>query len=145
MKVLFRSIALLLLVATAAQADVSPKQLYTDVTPSLVAVQFQFTGETINRELVGPGIVVGSDGLVMTPLALFNVLLPDEQLKDFKIIIPSQTKDAEEIDAEFVGRDERTAQELRQPVDGDVPARHRPSWARKRMSPSYSMRMSGTP
>src|SRR4051794_28572530 len=87
----------------SASGKATPKKLYDDVTPSLVAVQFQFSGETINRELVGPGIVVSGDGLIMTPLALFNINLPDEQLKDFKIIIPSQDKDAEEIDAEFVG------------------------------------------
>lgn len=90
-----------------ADADMA-KKLYDEVTPSLVAVQYQFKGETINREIVGPGIVVSSDGLVMTPLALFNLVLPDEQLQDFKIIIPSLTKDAEEVEAVFVGRDERT-------------------------------------
>ncbi len=100
--------AALLLMASAAQAEVSPKKLYDEVVPALVGVQFQFTGETINRELIGPGIVVSDDGLVMTPLALFNVSLPDEQLKDFKILIPSQDKDVEELDATFVGRDERS-------------------------------------
>ena len=103
-----RSMAVVLALSAVAQADVTPRKLYEDVTPSLVAVQFQFAGETINRELVGPGIVVGDDGLVMTPLALFNVQLPDEQLKDFKILIPSQDKDVEEVEAVFVGRDERS-------------------------------------
>jgi len=107
MKRIYRSLAALLLLPTLAQAEISPKKLYDEVTPSLVAVQFQFAGETINRELIGPGVVIDADGLIMTPLALFNVGLPDEQLKDFKIIIPSQTKDAEEVDAIFVGRDER--------------------------------------
>ncbi|CAN5379604.1 DegQ family serine endoprotease [soil metagenome] len=107
MKWMFRSLVVLSLLPAFAIADVTPKKLYDDVSPSLVAVQFQFAGETINRELIGPGIVVGNDGLIMTPIALFNVGLPDEQMKDFKIIIPSQTKDPEELDAVFVGRDER--------------------------------------
>ena len=40
---------------------------------------------------------------------------------------------------------ERAAEELREPVDGDVHGRPPASCARKRMSPSYSMRISGTP
>src|SRR5690606_23906966 len=42
------------------------------------------------------------------PISMFNLqFFPDEQMKDFKIIIPSQEQDAEEVDAIFVGRDER--------------------------------------
>jgi serine protease Do len=34
--------------------------------------------------------------------------VPDKQMKEFKILVPSQEHEAEEIDAEFQGRDERT-------------------------------------
>src|SRR5262249_29552044 len=60
------------------------------------------------RELNGAGIVVGDDGLVMTSIALFPVSIADKQMKEFKILLPSQEHEAEEIDAVFQGRDERT-------------------------------------
>lgn len=108
MKLWMQSLLILCVAAAVTRADVSAEKLYADVTPSFVAVQFQFAGETMNRELVGPGIVVSDDGLILCPMAMFNLqFFPDEQLKDFKIIIPSQTKDADEVDAYFVGRDER--------------------------------------
>lgn len=89
--------------------------LYDRVTPSLVAVQYIWENELGRQELTGAGIVVGEDGLVMTSLSMFDLPLrsgllrvPDQQLKDFKILLPSQDKDAEEIDAVFQGRDERS-------------------------------------
>ncbi len=107
MKLFLRAALFACLIAAAARADITPEKLYEDATPSFVAVQFQFTGETMNREFIGPGVVISSDGMIIVPGALVNAGFPDDQLKDFKIIIPSQDKDAEELDAELVGRDER--------------------------------------
>lgn len=94
--------------AVAAQA-VTPEaaqKLLADTAPSLVAVQYTYDGELGRRDFVGAGLVVGEDGLVMISMSLTPNLLPDEQMKDFKIIIPGD--DLKEIDAEFVGRDERS-------------------------------------
>ncbi len=93
--------------APATSAGESPRAIYERVTPSLVAVKYTFTGETIQRDIIVPGIVVNDQGLVMISLAAVNEGLPDEQLKKFKIIIPRQDVDNEEVDAEFQGRDER--------------------------------------
>jgi S1-C subfamily serine protease len=96
------------LVPSIPAAPASPiQQFYDRVTPSLVAVQFSFVGETVQRDLIVPGIVVRSDGLVMIPLSAVGEQVPDEQLKKFKIIIPRLDVDNEEVDAEFQGRDER--------------------------------------
>jgi serine protease Do len=96
--------------AAAVRADVAPeaaRKLYQDVTPSLVAVQYAWVSELGRRELVGAGVVVGED-LVMLPIALVSPQIPDAQMKDFKIIVPREQSDPDEIDAVFQGRDERT-------------------------------------
>ncbi|MBV8781221.1 MAG: serine protease, partial [Phycisphaerae bacterium] len=84
----------------------SAQSLYDRVTPSLVGVQFNLNYEFGRIEWVGPGVVVSSDGLILVPGDIINETFPDEQLKDFKIIIPHPDKDDEEISAEFQGRDE---------------------------------------
>jgi serine protease Do len=84
------------------------QSLYDKVTPSLVAVQYVWENELGRRELVGAGIVVSDDGTIMTSLGLFDTRIPDAQMKEFKILVPSQEHEADEIDATFVGRDERT-------------------------------------
>src|SRR5439155_26199374 len=89
-----------------ANADVA--KLYDRVSKSLVAVQYVWESELGRRELVGAGVVVGDDGLVLTSLALFDLRIPDSQMKEFKILVPSQEHEADEIDAVFQGRDERT-------------------------------------
>lgn len=89
--------------AAAARAQA----LYDRVTPSLVAVQFSWTYEFGKVELVGPGVVVSDDGLVLVPGDIINPAFPDEQLTDFKIIVPGIDKDDEEIDAVLQGRDQR--------------------------------------
>src|SRR5438876_7168131 len=79
------------------------QKLYEQVKPSLVAVQYTYAGELGRREIIGEGVVVRGDGLVMIPMALFPVQLPNQQMIDFKIIVPG---DAEtELEAEFQGRD----------------------------------------
>lgn len=83
------------------------QKLVRDVSPSLVAVQYTYDGELGRREFVGAGLVVRDDGLVMFSMALTPLQLPDEQMKDFKILIPGD--DQQEIDAIFCGRDERSS------------------------------------
>lgn len=94
--------------ANAQLAPADAQKLYDRVTPSLVAVKFTFDSELGRQELIGSGIVVRDDGLVMTSLAVFDPRIPDNQMKDFKIVIPRQDQDNDEIDATFVGRDERS-------------------------------------
>ena len=122
----FRSVALVLLLVLAARppararrsvnADEAQK-LYEQVTPSLVVVKYTWESELGRRELAGAGVVVGEDGLVMSTISVFDIRIPDAQMKDFKIVIPSQEKDAEEIPATFVGRDERTNLAFLRPKD----------------------------
>src|SRR3954468_1241999 len=107
----FPLLALFAAVAMTARAEVTPdaaRKLYADVSPSLVAVKYTLVTELQRHELIGSGLVVGEDGLVMAPLVLFNPNIPDEQMKDFKIIVAHEDKDPTELDAIFYGRDERT-------------------------------------
>src|SRR6266545_3153244 len=100
-----------LMLVRAVSAQMTPaeaRKIYERVTPALVAVQYVWESELGRRELVGAGVVVNEEGLVMTPLSLFHPQVPDKQMKEFKVIVPSTTKDPEELEAEFVGRDERT-------------------------------------
>ncbi len=99
-----------LLVVSAVRANLSPeaaRKLYQEATPSLVAVQYAWVSELGRRELIGAGVVVGED-LVMLPITIVNPQIPDEQMKDFKIIVPKENTDPDEIEAVFLGRDERT-------------------------------------
>lgn len=81
-------------------------EIHDMAKPSLVVVQYTFDGELGRRELKGAGVVVSKDGLVTFSMALTPMGLPDEHLKDFKILLPGD--DEIEIEAEFQGRDERT-------------------------------------
>ncbi|MGA3067918.1 MAG: PDZ domain-containing protein [Tepidisphaeraceae bacterium] len=94
----------------ASAQNVNPTGVLREkVKPSLVAVKYTWANELQSRELVAAGIVVGDDGLVMFPLTMVTpLLIPDDQMKDFKIVIPSDTLDETEIDAVLVLRDERT-------------------------------------
>ena len=58
-------------------------------------------------DLIGAGVVVDED-TVMFSIALVSSQIPDEQMKDFKIIVPNPDGDPDELDAVFQGRDERT-------------------------------------
>jgi serine protease Do len=82
------------------------QKLYEEISPSLVAVQYTVDGEFGRRELIGQAVVIGEEGTVIASLALFPTQIPDEQMKDFKIIIPGEEE--KEIDAVFLGRDERS-------------------------------------
>jgi len=95
---------------TDATVDAFAAQLLNTVKPSLVAVKYTFKSELGSHDLIGPGIVIDDRGLVVMPLAIVSPQnIPDGQMKDFKIIIPSETDDETEIDAELVGRDERSS------------------------------------
>src|SRR6185503_8956957 len=73
--------------------------LYDRVFDSVVTVQFTFDGELGRRELEGIGVVVSDDGLVMLSMGMTPVQVPDEQMKDFKIILHDD--DLTELDATF--------------------------------------------
>lgn len=92
--------------AASAIAPDAAQKMVKDVTPSLVAIQYTYDGELGRRDFVGAGLVVSDDGLIMTSISFTPQLLPDQQMKDFKIIIPGD--DLKEIDATFMGRDERS-------------------------------------
>jgi serine protease Do len=94
--------------ARLAAADDAAQKLYDRVTPSLVVVQYVWQNELGRNELAGAGIVVSDDGLIATSLGLFSTQIPDEQMKDFKILIPRANGEPDELKATFEGRDERT-------------------------------------
>ncbi len=96
-------------VAPAGVALVPPdaaQKLYERVRPSLVAVQYTFNNELGRTDVIGPGVVVGYDGLIMTALAIVPPQMPDQQMIDFKILVPGDA--GKEIEATFEGRDERS-------------------------------------
>src|SRR4051794_12054924 len=106
------SVVLVLTLLVALQvcaADVDPKSaraLYDRVSPSLVVIRYTYDGEMGRRDIDGTGVVVSDDGLAICSSSLTPQTLPEEQLKDFKIVIPGE--DETELDATFLGRDERT-------------------------------------
>jgi serine protease Do len=105
----YRLLPLLCLLTALPCWAISPEaaqKMVKDVTPSLVAIQYTYEGELGRRDFVGAGLVVSEDGLIMASIAFTPQLLPDEQMKDFKIVIPGD--DLKEIDAVFAGRDERS-------------------------------------
>src|SRR5688500_4899786 len=90
-------------VSAALAAGLSPEQqraLYDKVVPSLVVVQYDIDGEFGRRELMGQGVVVKEEGVVLTSIALFPVAIPDAHFKNFKIVIPGD--EGKEFDAEFL-------------------------------------------
>src|SRR5947209_15589916 len=105
------SVGLTLFLSAAAAAAVTPKvaqDLYDHVSPSLVAVQYVWQTELGRRELTGAGIIVSDDGLVMASLfPMFSPNIPDEQMKEFKILVPRENDEPQELEAVFQGRDER--------------------------------------
>jgi serine protease Do len=91
-----------------ARGEEFAQQLFDRVKPSLVAVQYTLDTELGRREVIVPGIVIGGDGLVIFPIAAVSEQFPDEQLKEFKLIVPRNDADPQELDAVFQGRDERS-------------------------------------
>jgi serine protease Do len=94
--------------AAHAIAPAAAQKLYEKASPSLVAVRFTWENELGRRELTGAGVVVGEDGLVMSPISVFDTRIPDDQMKDFTLIVAHEDRDAEEVEADFHGRDERS-------------------------------------
>ncbi len=111
--------------ASAIAPSARARQLYDSITPSLVAVKYTWDSERGRQELIGAGVVVNSDGLVMVPINLVDERIPDAQMKDFKIIVPKLNVDDEEIDAILVGRDERSNVAFIQPMKSeDAKSKH---------------------
>ena len=93
--------------ATNLNAPSATAAFYDRVRPALVAVKYQWQRELQRIDIVGSGVVVRSDGLVMIPELMVADGIPDSQMKDFKIVVPSDTADPDEVPAVFVGRDPR--------------------------------------
>ena len=86
------------------------RKMHDLVKPSLVAVKYTWTNELGSQELTAAGVIVSDDGLVAFPIGIVTpLLIPDDQMQKFKIVVPSDTADETEIDATFQGRDERTS------------------------------------
>jgi len=86
------------------------RKMYDLVRPSLVAVKYTWANELGSQELTAAGVIVSDDGLVAFPIGIVTpLLIPNDQMQKFKIVIPSDTSDETEIDATFEGRDERTS------------------------------------
>ena len=96
------------------------RQLYERARHCVVGVKFTFKGELIKQDFVGAGVIVRPDGLVMTSLSLVPENMPDAQLTDFKIVVPSDDKDPVELDAIFQGRDLRTDLAFVKPKDNST-------------------------
>lgn len=101
----------------------SPAALMARVTPSLVIVRYTFDSEVGRRDLEGIGTIVSADGLVVISEGLVPNQLADAQMIDFKVILPpgrDGSPDETELDATFLGRDERSdvAYVKINPVDG---------------------------
>jgi len=97
--------------APAVEADQTnpARAMYELAKPSLVGVKYTFSSELGMRDLTAAGVVIGEDGLVMIPIwAVLPTMVPDDQMKNFKIILPSDSEDETEIDATLQGRDERS-------------------------------------
>jgi serine protease Do len=95
----------------SAQLDAKGLEaLYKRVVPSLVVMQYTYDGELGRREFSTTGVVVSDDGVVMVSGSITPSALPDEQMTDFKIVIPGDEET--EIKATFLGRDERTGMSL---------------------------------
>jgi serine protease Do len=109
-KKLFLCAAILNLLAIAHAQTTAPadtvRQIFDRVSPSLVVMQFTYDGELGRRDFSTTGIVVSNDGLVMSSGMITPPGLPDEQMKEFKIILPDDEQT--ELDATFQGRDDRT-------------------------------------
>src|SRR5665213_558589 len=91
----------------ADEPSQTAQELYDRIRPSLVAVQYTLNTELGRRELIFAGTIVSADGLVMIPMAPVGESVPDEQMKEFKVIVPRDDGDPMELDAIFQGRDDR--------------------------------------
>lgn len=95
---------------TSAATVATPKSLAEQVKPSLVVVRYTFDSEMGRRELEGAGMVLNENGLIAFTSAIVPTAIPDAQMINFKIVIPPgvEGEDEVEIDATFLGRDDRS-------------------------------------
>ena len=101
--------------------------LAEEAARSLVVVKYTWASEDARRELEGQGLVVGADGLVMFPLDLVPIQLPDAQLVEFELRLPRRDGDPTEVAATLVGRDERSGVAFVRPaVDAGEPVEWTP-------------------
>ncbi len=116
-------LSLLLPLPTSAWGYVNPeiaKRIFESASPSLVAVQYTWDSEFGRHEIIGAGIVITGDGIVMASLGLFDLRIPDAQMTQFKILVPRSDDEPREIDAIFLGRDERTGLVYLKPASGQT-------------------------
>jgi S1-C subfamily serine protease len=101
------TLAALAQVATHSLAAdaLKPAELLDRAKKSLVVVQFTYEGELGKRDFAGMGVVVDDAGTIVYSLDLAPRGLPDSQMTHFKLMRPGDPEN--EIDAEFLGRDER--------------------------------------
>src|SRR3954471_1578515 len=91
---------LLLLLSSLTSAGVGPEvaqKIYDQVSPSLVAVQYTWENELRRQEIIGTGVVIGDDGLIVASIGVFYQGIPDDQMKDFKVIVPRLDADDLEL------------------------------------------------
>lgn len=95
-------------VDSARAVEPSPaRAIYDKASPAFVAVQFVWENEMRRQEVTVAGIAVAPDVVMIPGYAIPEQLIPDAQVKDFKIILPKVDADHEELEATFLGRDER--------------------------------------
>lgn len=103
---LFMLCVLSLVASPALAADaLKPAELLDRAKKSLVVVQFTYEGELGKRDFAGMGVVIDDAGTIVYSIDLAPRGLPDSQMKHFKLMLPGDPEN--EIDAEFLGRDER--------------------------------------
>jgi serine protease Do len=86
------------------------RDIYLKARGSLVVVKFTWASELASREFTAAGAVVSDDGLVMFPITIVTpIAVPNDQMKNFKVILPRDDADDLELDATLQGRDERTS------------------------------------
>lgn len=107
----FSSASILICALAAGGATTQPlgaRQIFDTAQQSIVGVQYTWQSDLGRHDLIGTGVVISDDGLIACSLVLFNPQIPDSQMKDFKILIPTSFGEPDELDAIFVGRDERS-------------------------------------
>ena len=109
--------SLVMLAAFSSTADAAPEvlsqpqaeSLYQRVSQSLVVIQYVWQSELGPHDVSLPGVVIDDHGLVMTSAALFDLRIPEAQMKDFKVLRLIDGQDPIELPAIFQGRDDRSA------------------------------------
>jgi len=104
-------------VSAAATQPITIADLYRRTVPSLVVVKYTFSRELGSEELTAGGVIVSSDGLVMIPITTVTPnVIADSQMRNFKIVVPSENSDPQELQAELVARDERSSVAFLRPI-----------------------------